>query len=271
MSAPKPRTRFAPVPAYHRARAADTHLVLIPSYNTGAKLFETVAEARRHWRPVWVVIDGSTDCTGEALARMSAADPDLRVFLRRQNGGKGAAVLDGLRAAAAAGFTHVLTLDADGQHPASSIPEFMALSQSQPEAMILGVPVFDRGAPRLRVVGRRVSNAWAKLETLGAIGDSLFGFRVYPVGALMTIMQASRWMRRFDFDVEAAVRLSWRGVPAVNRPAPVRYFGAADGGVSHFRYGRDNLVLAAMHARLMGGFLSRLPRLAAQRLRSSRH
>ncbi|MGH7226342.1 MAG: glycosyltransferase family 2 protein, partial [Gemmataceae bacterium] len=220
---------------------ADTHLVLIPSYNTGNKLFETVAEARHHWSPVWVVVDGSTDGTGEALSRISETDPNLRVFLRRRNGGKGAAVLDGLRAAATAGFSHVLTMDADGQHPASAIPEFMALSRSHPGAMILGVPVFDGGAPRLRVVGRRVSNAWAKLETLGAIGDSLFGFRVYPIGDLMMIMESSRWMRRFDFDVEAAVRLSWLGVPAINRPAPVRYFCAAEGGASHFRYGRDNL------------------------------
>ncbi|MGH6968900.1 MAG: hypothetical protein ACREEN_07340, partial [Stellaceae bacterium] len=68
-----------------------------------------------------------------------------------------------------------------------------------------------------------------------------------------------------------AVRLSWRGVTAINRAAPVRYFRADEGGISHFRYGCDNIVLAAMHARLMGGFLGRLPRLAAQRVRSSRH
>ncbi len=249
----------------------ETHLVLIPSYNTGAKLFDTVADARRHWQSVWVVIDGSTDGTGEALATLSQQQRGLRVIRRRQNGGKGAAVLDGLRAATADGFTHVLVMDADGQHPASSIPEFMATSRQHPDAMILGVPVFDRSAPRLRVIGRRVSNAWTKVETLGAVGDSLFGFRVYPIAALKAVMESSRWMRRFDFDVEAAVRLCGRGVPAINRAAPVRYFRADEGGVSHFRYGRDNFVLAAMHARLMGGFFGRLPRLAVQRVRSSRH
>lgn len=246
--------------------------MLIPSYNTGAKLLETVTEARRHWRTVWVVIDGSTDGTGEAVAKMSRHDRGLRVFIRSRNGGKGAAVLDGLRAAAAAGFTHALIMDADGQHPASSIPEFMMLSRSHPEAMILGVPVFDRSAPWLRVAGRRISNEWVKLETLGSeISDSLFGFRVYPIAPLREIMEQSRWMRRFDFDVEAVVQLSWRGVPAMNLPAPVRYFRAEDGGVSHFRYGRDNILLTAMHARLMGGFFRRLPRLIVQRFRSSRH
>ena len=252
--------------------ASHTHLVLIPSFNTGATLLETAAAARRFWRPVWVVIDGSTDGSGEALAQAAAGDEGLRVLSRPRNGGKGAALLDGLREAAAEGFTHVLTMDADGQHPAALIPDFMALSRQHPEAMILGAPVFDASAPAVRVYGRRISNGWVALETLGGgIGDALFGFRVYPVAELRAIMERSRWMRRFDFDTEAVVRLSWAGVPAINLPAPVRYLTGAEGGVSHFRYGRDNLLLTWMHMRLMAGFAPRLPLLLARRLRSSRH
>jgi glycosyltransferase involved in cell wall biosynthesis len=236
------------------------HLVLIPSYNSGLKLLETVAAARRFWAPVWVVVDGSTDGTDTALERLAAGDDGLAIIRRSRNGGKGAAVLDGLRAAAAQGFSHALVMDADGQHPAPLIPEFMGLSRARPEAMILGVPVFDDSAPAARVVGRRISNWWANLETLWAgIDDSLFGFRVYPIAELRRVMEATRWMRRFDFDVEAAVRLSWGRVPAISRPAPVRYFRPDEGGVSHFRYGRDNALLAWMHLRLMIGFLRRLP------------
>ncbi len=139
----------------------------------------------------------------------------------------------------------------------------MAASLQVPGAMILGVPVFAADAPALRRQGRRISNWWANLETLWAgIGDSLFGFRVYPVAELRAVMEAHRWMRRFDFDPEAAVRLCWRGVPLVNLPAPVRYLRACEGGVSHFRYGRDNALLTWMHIRLMLGFLPRLPYLA---------
>jgi glycosyltransferase involved in cell wall biosynthesis len=225
------------------------------------KLSQTVTDALLHWPSVWVVIDGSTDGSGETLA-VEYRSQGLRIIRRSRNGGKGAAVLDGLRAAAAAGFTHVLVMDADGQHPASMIAEFMALSQRHPQAMILGEPVFDHSAPRIRVIGRRVSNALARFETLGCgrIGDSLFGFRVYPLAALLRIMDGTSRMQKFDFDTEAAVRLAWRGVPAINLPAPVRYFAATDGGVSHFRYGRDNLLLAAMHLRLLGGCLLRLAR-----------
>jgi glycosyltransferase involved in cell wall biosynthesis len=232
-------------------RAAETHLVLIPSYNTGAKLFETVADALRHWRSVWVVIDGSTDGSDEALTALNRHENELRVIKRHRNGGKGAAVFDGICAAATAGFTHVLIMDADGQHPAAMIPEFVQLSRCNPHAMILGVPVFDDTAPRIRIVGRLVSNALARLETRQPIGDALFGFRVYPLATLQNVMRSTHRMRGFDFDTEAVVRLAWRGVPVINRPAPVRYFSAKDGGVSHFRYGRDNLLLAAMHAGLL--------------------
>ena len=244
-----------------------THVVLIPSYNPGRKVFETVRAAREQWEPVWVVVDGSTDGTGAALQEMALADPGLKVLIRAKNGGKGAAVLDGLTEASAQGFTHVLTMDSDGQHPPDRIAAFMAESAAHPEAMILGEPVFDASAPSIRVKGRRISNWWANLETLwSGIHDSLFGFRVYPVVPLLRLMRSSLWMRRFDFDVEAVVRLSWTGLPARNLPAQVRYFTPAEGGVSHFHYGRDNALLSSMHARLLAGFLVRLPYLLIRRL-----
>ncbi|MBV9698324.1 MAG: glycosyltransferase family 2 protein, partial [Gammaproteobacteria bacterium] len=118
-----------------------THLVLIPSYNPGAKGVETVRAAREFWAPVWVVVDGSDDGTAQQFLGMAASDPHLRVIVRANNGGKGAAVLDGLVAAQAAGYTHMLTMDSDGQHPAPRIPEFMAMSLRAPQAMILGAPV----------------------------------------------------------------------------------------------------------------------------------
>ena len=142
-----------------------SHLVLIPSYNTGSTVFTTVREARRFWEPVWVVVDGSTDGTGETLKSMAVADAGLKVFLLPYNQGKGAAVLHGLQAASEAGFSHALTMDADGQHPADKIPEFMAVSHANPDALILGRPVFDASAPALRVGGRKISNMWANLET----------------------------------------------------------------------------------------------------------
>jgi len=247
--------------------ASTTHLVLIPSYNAGATVYATVRAARAAWSPVWVVVDGSDDGTAEGLRDLAAQDPGLRVEVLPRNSGKGAAVLHGLEKARAAGFTHALTMDSDGQHPADLVPAFMQASLAAPDAMILGRPVFDASAPLLRVRGRRISNWWTNLETLGAgIDDSLYGFRVYPVAPLVDVMRGQRWMRRFDFDTEAVVRLAWRGVRPINVAAPVKYLRPDEGGVSHFRYGRDNTLLTWMHLRLMAGFLGRLPMLVGRRL-----
>ena len=249
--------------------SSTSHLVLIPSYNPGAKVYETVADARRYWYPVWIVVDGSNDGTTEELQAMAASDAGLRVIVLSRNRGKGAAVLHGATLAAAAGYTHILTMDSDGQHPANLIPDFMAASMASPQAMVLGNPVFDASAPSIRVKGRRISNWWANVETLGVgLGDSLFGFRVYPIAPLRRVMGHRRWqMRRFDFDPEVAIRLSWLGVPAINLPAPVRYFRSEEGGVSHFHYWRDNVLLTSMHIRLVFGCIGRLPVLLGRRWR----
>ncbi|WP_374343123.1 glycosyltransferase family 2 protein [Azonexus sp.] len=247
--------------------ASTTHLVLIPSYNPGPAVLDTVRAARAQWTPVWVVVDGSTDGTAAQLQAMAASDPGLTVIVLPENSGKGAAVLEGIERAAAAGFTHALTMDSDGQHPAGLIPDFMAASQADPDAMVLGKPVFGPEAPALRVNGRKVSNGWANLETLWmGIGDSLYGFRVYPVAPLARIMRGNRFMRRFDFDPEAVVRLCWAGVRPLNLDAPVRYLSADEGGVSHFKYLRDNALLTWMHTRLFLGFVLRLPLLILRRL-----
>lgn len=253
-----------------------SHLVLIPSYNPGEKVYETVRAARERWHPVWVVVDGSNDGSAAGLQNMAADDAGLRVIVLPRNRGKGAAVLHGINLAADAGFTHVLTMDSDGQHPPDQIDQFMAVSMQRPGAMVLGVPIFDASAPRLRVQGRRLSNGWANLETLWAgIGDSLFGFRIYPIAPLQRVMRRQPWMRHFDFDPEAVVRLCWLGIKPINVPATVRYYRVEEGGVSHFNYLHDNVLLTWMHLRLLLEFVVRLPVLLSRRLwswlKSSRH
>ena len=226
-------------------------LILIPSYNTGADLLaRTVDGALAQWPDVWVVIDGSTDGSAQVVEARLPGHAGLKLLSQQPNQGKGAAVLRGLQEAQRAGFTHALTMDADGQHPAGHIPVFAKLSEQHPEALLLGCPQFGPEAPQLRVQGRKVSNAWANLETLGwGIGDSLFGMRVYPAAALLRAFASTHFGRRFDFDTEMAVRLAWQGVS------------------SQFRYLRDNTLLTWMHTRLFFGFAARLPLLLWRRLR----
>jgi hypothetical protein len=246
-----------------------THLVIIPSYNTGAKLAETVTQALMHWQPVWVVLDGSTDDSAASLAKIATLKNDLRVFSLDRNSGKGAAVLHALVAAREEGFTHALVFDADGQHSAADISRFMQVSQKNPDAMILGVPQFAHDAPASRRHGRLVGNWWANLETFwGGVEDSLFGFRVYPVQESIRILQSTRGARRFDFDTELTVRLFWAGVPPINLATPVQYFKSADGGTSHFHYLRDNLLLIRRHTLLVLEMLPRIKRIWKLRQRA---
>jgi len=232
--------------------ASPTHLVLLPTYNTGPRLREVVAETLHHWPHVLVVVDGSTDGSEATLTDLVPREPGLTVLVLPRNSGKGAAVLAGAQTARARGFTHALVMDADGQHPAASIREFMTHSQRQPDALVLGRPIFPPNIPLARLHGRRLSVRLVRLEILGAgIADPLFGFRVYPLAPLLAALGARRSGRRYDFDTEAAVRMCWAGVPPLNIPAPVRYFSRAEGGVSHFHYLRDNATLVWLHTRLL--------------------
>ncbi len=234
--------------------------VLIPSYNSGPLLRRTVAGALDEWEDVFVVIDGSTDGSDEGLENLAAENKRLRVHRLPENQGKGSAVLAGISRAAGEGFTHALAMDADGQHPANFIARFMETGKDHPEALVLGRPVFDASAPSLRVKGRKISNWWANLETFWwGIDDSLFGMRLYPIAPLRKVFSETLFARRFDFDPEVAVRLCWKGVPVINLPTPVIYLSAGEGGVSQFRYLRDNILLSSMHFRLVIGFFLRLP------------
>lgn len=248
-------------------------LILIPSYNTGPILRQTVAGVINRGNPVWVVVDGSTDNSPALLDEFETpGSPDFRVIRLETNRGKGAAILHALGEALSEGFTHVLTMDSDGQHPAGHIPKFLELATRHPEAAVLGKPVFDESAPSLRVKGRRISNFWANLETLWwGMGDSLFGMRIYPASKLRTAMRLTPFARRFDFEPEVAVILCWLGVPVLNLPTPVRYPSKTEGGISQFRYLRDNALLSWMHFRLFFGFLILLPWLLLRGRNPLRH
>ncbi len=243
-----------------------THAIIVPSYNTGPRLLPVIMEVLAYWQPVILVIDGSTDGSERPLLELADREPGLSVLVQPHNGGKGAAVLAGARWAQQRGFTHALTMDADGQHVAAAIARFMEVSQRHPGALVLGRPEFPDNTPAERRHGRKISIGLVRCALLGAgIDDPLFGFRVYPLEPLLAELESRRTARRYDFDTEAAVRLCWRGVRPINLPAPVRYFSRAEGGVSHFHYVRDNLTLAGMHIRLVTGMLARIPQLRRHR------
>jgi polyprenyl-phospho-N-acetylgalactosaminyl synthase len=231
---------------------------LIPTFDNPRTIGRVVAEVRTHLPEIVIVDDGSHEEARrelDVLERTGAA----RVTHRETNGGKGAAVKTGLRVARDLGFTHVVQIDADGQHDPADLPKFLALAVARPEAVVLAHPIFDASTPRGRRSAHALTNFWTRIETAGpVITDPQCGFRVYPIEA--TIAAEPR-ADRMAFDIEIAVRLVWAGVPVVNVPTSVRYLPIAEGAVSHFRPVRDNLAITWMHIRLVcGSFPWRLRR-----------
>ncbi len=222
--------------------------ILIPVYNNPATLRTVVESARRYLPSVVVVDDGSTDET-KKVASLIAEEGLARVHRRDSNGGKGAAVKMGFRIADELGFTHALQMDADGQHDSDDIPLFLREAEQNTDALILGQPVFDDTVPKGRLYGREITRFWVGIETGGKFkGDALCGFRVYPIrAALEAICKADR----MDFDIEILVRLVWAGILPVCCPTRVTYFSKESGGVSHFRYFRDNFRISWLHFRLV--------------------
>ena len=228
-------------------------LILIPSYNSGRLLESTVlAVLAQTTDPILIVIDGSNDGSERPVVELAKGEERLEVIKKNKNEGKGAAVRTGIINASNNGFTHVLVMDADGQHPASEITRFFECAETNPEAMILGQPVFGDDVPLERLYGRKLSILMVQFEIMSrAIGDPLFGFRVYPIQPLLNVMRHPGRSNRYDFDPEVAVRLTWMGIPAVKLDAPVVYIDKDLGGISHFHYLKDNIRFIVLHLRLL--------------------
>ncbi len=232
--------------------------ILVPVYNHPDTLPALTEELAGTGLPILLVNDGSDPHCSEVLRKLAADNTDITLIERTRNGGKGAAVKTGLRAAAAAGFSHALQIDADGQHNSADIPTLVALAEANPEDVVTGVPRYEN-APALRYYGRYLTHVWVWIHTLSlSISDALCGFRVYPVSRTLAIIERQHTGDRMDFDPEILVRLYWDGAAVIEHPTRVDY---PRDGISHFHGLRDNLLISWAHTRLFFGMLRRLPSL----------
>jgi glycosyltransferase involved in cell wall biosynthesis len=238
---------------------------VIPVYNHELAVPAVAAALRAQGLPVVLVDDGSGEACRLALEVLARETGDTLVRLP-VNGGKGAAVIAGLRAALTAGFTHALQVDADGQHDLADVPKFLAAARAEPAAIICGKPVFDASIPRLRYLSRYLTHGlvWLQTLSLSRVRDSMCGFRLYPVATVLDVVDRDGVGRRMDFDVEILVKLAWRDETIRWIDTKVSY--PAD-GLSHFRMVLDNARLAGMHVRLVLGMLWRAPMLLWRRSR----
>ncbi len=238
-------------------------VVMIPVYNHEHAIGAVVEAVLARGVPVLLVDDGSKPSCAAALDAL-VKPPEVSLYRRTQNGGKGAAVMSGLQEAHRLGFTHAVQIDADGQHDLVDLPKFLEQAVAHPEALITGQPVYDASVPKGRLYGRYLTHIWVWINTLSfAINDSMCGFRVYPVPRTLAAIVPSIG-KRMDFDPEIAVRMVWQGAQVINLPTHVTY---PTDGVSHFDVLWDNVRITGMHTRLFFGMLIRLPWLLWSRAR----
>jgi glycosyltransferase involved in cell wall biosynthesis len=241
--------------------------VVIPVYNHEHAIQAVLAQVLAHGLPVILVDDGCSAACAAVLDGLAAAHPD-RVALERHavNQGKGGAVLTGFERAARDGYSHVLQVDADGQHSVDDVPRFLAAARAAPHAVIAGCPVYDESVPALRLYARYLTHVWVWINTLSlAIRDSMCGFRVYPVAPVLALARRRRLGLRMNFDIEILVRLYWDGMTIVNLPTRVGY---PEDGVSHFKAWTDNVLISRLHMTLFFGMLPRIPSLLVRAWRN---
>ena len=243
--------------------------LVIPVFNHGATLANVLAQLEPFGLPVILVDDGSGADTAHILRQLSNDHPErITLYTRTENGGKGAAVMDGLRQAQLLGFSHALQIDADGQHRSADLPRFLDAARDNPNALITGTPQYDASVPKGRLYGRYLTHVWVWINTLSLdIRDSMCGFRVYPLASTLAIINRAALGKRMEFDCEILVRLHWQGSPIINLPTAVQY---PENGLSHFRMLKDNLLISKMHARLFFGMLVRLPWILQRRISGRR-
>jgi glycosyltransferase involved in cell wall biosynthesis len=221
--------------------------VVVPSYNNGRALGTVLEAVLSRTSSVVVVNDGSTDDTGEVLARYASR---VEIVTYPKNRGKGYALARGFDRAESLGFRSAITMDSDGQHAAEDIPRFVAAAAKYPGAMITGSRCLkQKHMPRKNTFANRFSNFWFAVQTGRRLPDTQTGFRLYPLDAMKG---ARAWTSRYEAELEMLVRAAWRGIPLVSIPVRV-YYPPAGERVTHFRPGTDFLRISLLNTCLVFG------------------
>lgn len=233
---------------------------LIPVYNNAKTVADVVSRCRAMIEPdIIVVSDGSTDGSERRAEEAGAI-----VIALPENRGKGEAIRKGLAAAAERGYTHAISLDADGQHMPEDIPRMTEAAWSYPERLWVGVRrMRPEESPRSSRRGRAISNFWVAVNAWQESRDAQSGFRVYPVAKTLALGCREPG---FAFEIEVLVRAAWAGIRIDHLAVDVMYPPAKE-RVSHFRPWRDNLRASFLCFRLFFGMLIRIPILAFHSVR----
>ncbi len=222
--------------------------ILIPVYRHGRACAEVVDSIVQYGIPIILVDDGNDAETKNYLSQIKEKHGDVEIVVRPKNGGKGAAFASGVIFAHEKGYSHILQLDADGQHDSTQIPFFVEKAKNSPSKMICGYPEYDETAPGHRKNAHAFANTWCMVCTWSnKIVDALCGFRIYPTEPTFKFVTKKMYDKRMGFDVEILIQLMWAGLDLEFYPVHVTY---PSDGISNFHAFRDNVRISWVFTRL---------------------
>ena len=210
---------------------------VVPAYQASSTVLEVargLVQAFEQLGPdnagVIVVDDGSSDGTAER-----AESAGVTVLSHAENRGKGAALLTGFEAARARGAGAVVSVDADGQHPADQAL-IVARASAPRQALVLGVrDLKGAGAPRANRFSNRFSNVFLSFFSGRQLFDTQCGLRRYPLPETLNLRLASTG---YELESEVILRAAALGWPIEQVPVEV-FYPPEEQRVSHFHVVRD--------------------------------
>ena len=212
--------------------------ICIPTYNNSTTIRDVVSKCSFQTDlPILVVDDGSDDDL--RLLLKDLVSTKIEIIRHPENKGKGKALQTAIADSISKGFTHLVSIDADGQHPPSEISKIINEVKKHPWSLVIGKRNFkenDHNIPSVSKFGRKFSNYWVKYQTDSIISDSQSGLRCYP---LFHVQNMSFYTKRFDFEIEILIRLLWKGV-AVREVLIETIYPEKNIRISHFNKLWDN-------------------------------
>ena len=148
-------------------------LAVIPCFNDESHLTDLIPKVQTYLDDVLLIDDGSYKKISSKL--------NCHLIRNSSNMGKGYSIKKSFHFAIQNGFTHIITLDADGQHPPEKIPNFLDIDPSID--IVLGRRNFSGSMPVHRRISNKLTSWFVSLFLNNKVYDSQCGFRRYKVSS----------------------------------------------------------------------------------------
>ncbi|ASG68891.1 hypothetical protein fh0823_20190 [Francisella halioticida] len=238
--------------------------VIVPVYKHGKQIYDTIKNISKFNLPIIIIDDGNDKTTKESIKKLDSKFSNIvKTVMLSTNKGKGSAVTIGAKIAFELNYTHILQIDADGQHNFTDIPLFIDKINKYPFDLVSGIPIYDDSIPKSRLHGRKITNFWVAIETWTLqIKEAMCGFRIYPLTPYMQVAKKRGFSKGMGFDIDIIVRMYWAGINIQFIDTKIIY---PKNGYSNFRMFKDNVKISWTHTKLVAGMLLRIPILLTRR------